>query len=220
MTRRTLKTLALAMALFVLAGCAGSKSADRRESKVTDNQETKISDDQELEVDDRRGLTFTDARDGKTYATTKIGEQVWMAENLNYAADSSWCYKDDPANCKKYGRLYTWDAAMKACPKGWHLPTREEWRALGSAIGGEAGTKLKSKEWDGSDALGFNALPAGYWYNGDFCDMGSYAHFWTATEHSYIHAYNRSLHSASSLLTWYSSLFYKDHAYSVRCVKD
>ena len=75
--------------------------------------------------------SLTDSRDGQTYKTVKIGDQVWMAENLNYAytdvpyrfyneiydetytSDStSWCYGDDPANCAKYGRLYTWAAAM------------------------------------------------------------------------------------------------------------
>lgn len=66
-----------------------------------------------------------DSRDGQEYKTVKIGEQWWMAQNLNYAytgvpfedgrytSDStSWCYADDPANCAKYGRLYTWTAAM------------------------------------------------------------------------------------------------------------
>ena len=75
--------------------------------------------------------TMTDERDGQTYKTVKIGNQTWMAENLNYAytgvpyrfydkgfdetytSDStSWCYGDDPANCDTYGRLYTWAAAM------------------------------------------------------------------------------------------------------------
>ena len=216
MTKMTLKTLAFAMALFVLAGCGKSKTSANG------------------------GPTFTDDRDGKTYATTTIGKQVWMAQNLDYKTENSFCYDDNSANCAKYGRLYTWGAAMDSaatgcgygeecavsgrvrgiCPTGWHLPTSEEWDALEKAIGEDAGAKLKSKEWDGTDAFGFDALPAGYWYNGDFLDMGSYAHFWTATEHSYIHAYNRSLHSASSLLTWYSSLLYKNHAYSVRCVKD
>ena len=68
---------------------------------------------------------LTDSRDGQTYRTVKIGGQVWMAQNLNYAyigvpfdngyytSDStSWCFDNDPANCAKYGRLYTWAAAM------------------------------------------------------------------------------------------------------------
>ena len=64
--------------------------------------------------------TLVDERDGQTYRTVIIGEQEWMAENLNYAYlqptstldSSSWCYDNDPANCETYGRLYLWSAAV------------------------------------------------------------------------------------------------------------
>lgn len=55
---------------------------------------------------------FEDARDGQTYRIVKIGDQVWMAENLNYETANSYCYDDSAEYCDKYGRLYTWAAAM------------------------------------------------------------------------------------------------------------
>ena len=68
--------------------------------------------------------------------TVTIGNQVWKAKNLNDASKGGKCYDDKPENCEKYGRLYTWEEAMKACPSGWHLPSNEEWEALVSSAGG------------------------------------------------------------------------------------
>jgi uncharacterized protein (TIGR02145 family) len=151
--------------------------------------------------------TFTDARDGKIYKTVKIGEQVWMAENLNFKTENSRCYGDDEANCKKYGRLYGCDEERtEVCPKGWHLSSREEWNILVQIAGGidVAGKKLKSKNgWEnyegkngnGTDEFGFSALPSGLFsgYTNAFAEVGSASHWWSYGGDQAI--YNREEHS-------------------------
>ena len=146
--------------------------------------------------------TMTDERDGQTYKTVTVGTQTWMAENLNYAytgvpydkdnytSDSiSWCYNNDASNCSKYGRLYTWAAAMDSagtwttngkgcgfrnecsptypvrgiCPEGWHLPSETEWDSLRTAVGGGAiaGKMLKSTSgWDDINGEHINCTDA------------------------------------------------------------
>ena len=219
---------------------------------------------------------LVDERDGQVYKTVKIGGQVWMAENLNYAytgvpynfsynndvytSDSiSWCYDNDPANCAKYGRLYTWAAAMDSvgsnrcgygktcrvasassatlvrgiCPKGWHLPSNDEWKALIVAVDGSiteytssntAGSKLKSATgWfssgNGTDSLGFSALPAANRYNrGIYGREGYSAYFWSSTENYSNPAYEVTLfydNDGASL-----GSVNKADGLSVRCIKD
>ena len=142
-----------------------------------------------------------DPRDGKTYRTVKIGNQVWMAENLNFKNKGSSCFDKKQENCDKYGRLYTWKAAQKACPAGWHLPKRQELDALmelaqkTASDESKASAVLKSKTgWtnhgkkdeSGDDLLGFNALPVGYMGdeeegNSPYISETYAAFFWSST---------------------------------------
>lgn len=142
--------------------------------------------------------TFTDPRDGKIYKIVKIGTQTWFAENLAYKADKGcWAYDNDESNVATYGYLYDWETAKKVCPKGWHLPTKEEWQTLIDFLGGKdvAGEKLKSTSgWErpntgATNISGFTALPGGYqdygWdYDdgyGPFFNMGSGGGCWWST---------------------------------------
>jgi len=170
---------------------------------------------------------FTDSRDGQKYRTVKIGGKTWMAQNLNYQPQTGnyWCYGDDNSNDSKYGRLYDWDTAKSVCPAGWHLPSREEWNDLVTAAGGGvAGKALKSVAgWEdhgnGTDSLGFSALPGGYrnYRDGSFRSVGSYGYWWIATD-GVGESYGRFMGSGYSGVG--ESTYVKREGFSVRCVQD
>jgi len=168
----------------------------------------------------RRANTFTDPRDGKTYKTVKIGEQVWMAENLAYNVKGSECYDI------KYGRLYNWNTAMKACPPGWHLPSDDEWQTLVDFAGGEdiAGKRLKTKSgWrkngNGTDDFGFAALPGGHgYYDGSVEDVGKDGYWWSSTEDGSDTAYRWNINYDYDILD--ENDYDKDYLFSIRCVQD
>ncbi len=120
--------------------------------------------------DNARG-TFVDERDGQTYKYTTIGDRKWMAQNLNFVADSgSGCrYKE---GCAEKGRVYRMDVLKSVCPSGWHSLTNDDWNDLFELMGGDsiAAFRLKSVDgWaklnrddgpSGSDDCGFSIVPA------------------------------------------------------------
>ena len=130
---------------------------------------------------------FIDQRDNQMYKMVKVGNQIWLAENLKYRTEEgSWSFYDDSTNEKKYGRLYNWETALTACPDGWHLPSDSEWKEMenyliengynydGSTSENKIGKSLAANsEWEitwfrpgiiGTDlasnnSTGFSALP-------------------------------------------------------------
>ena len=141
----TMKNLyKIAIASFALAFTACDDSTSANDDSTVCNDAVKAECPATLAAG-----TICDSRDGHVYKITTVGSQVWMAENLNYYScsikDDSWCYDDKAANCDKYGRLYSWTAAMGVdksyqtqytnltgvqrgnCPEGFHMPSEGEW---------------------------------------------------------------------------------------------
>jgi uncharacterized protein (TIGR02145 family) len=188
-------------------------------------------------------VRFTDSRDGRVYRTAKIGGQTWMAENLNYKTDSSWCYGVNDSNCGKYGRLYVWKEARNVCPSGWHLPSGREWDILAKAAGSErkrgrydfidaywygAGKTLKAgsgwndyegRSGNGDGDYGFSALPGGSRDDRRrFFNAGYHGTWWTATEDFIVGAHYRYMGYNTDHM--YERRSYFNSGFSVRCVLD
>ena len=180
--------------------------------------------------------------DISNYKTISIGEQRWMAENLDYNVEGSKCYGNSADSCAKYGRLYTWTTAMGGassssanpsgvqgvCPVGWHLPSDGEWTTLTNYVGSGAGTKLKSQSgWvdgNGTDEYGFSALPGGTdaqgsgCYGAEWCDAGFRGSWWSATAPASDGATYRTMRYDIDYVHIYT--FYKSKFFSIRCVAD
>jgi|GEM_PF-1824980 len=148
--------------------------------------------------------SFIDPRDGQTYRTIDINGQTWMVDNLNYdVGEECWFYNDDPQNAGPYGRLYTWEAAQRACPEGWRLPGIEEIRNL-------------LKQFNNNKEA-FEALTAGgetglnFSFGGSRMTNGAYSHlnevgfYWTGSTYEeaqkWYFSFNRRIHNAFTSFT-------------------
>lgn len=165
--------------------------------RFTDSRDIEIQDTVKTWFGLFTKITTRKISSKKQYKTVKIGDQIWMAENLNYASKESRCYDDLQSNCDKYGRLYPKDESLVVCPDGWHLPSIDEFKTLISTVldldktNSKAGALLRSKTgWTkrkGIDEFGFNVLPAGF-FDGDIDPeyqkhlwLGEWASFWSST---------------------------------------
>jgi uncharacterized protein (TIGR02145 family) len=178
---------------------------------------------------------------GQVYNTVLIGDQCWLAENLNYEAGYSWCFKNDSAYCNIYGRLYDWETALTVCPDGWRLPSDDDLKILegtvdsrypvgdpewdeSSSRGFDAGKNLKSiSGWydngNGTDLFGFRALPGGYRFtDGSFNDLSINGNWWSSSESDAPFVIYRGIGNRGSIVA--RNGFLKSYGFSVRCLKD
>jgi len=194
--------------------------------------------------------------EGNEYKTITIGNQTWMAENLRTTkyndgtditeitdnsvwtglSNGAYCTIDNSTNkqdIKIYGLLYNWYAVNtgRLAPKGWHIPTDEEWYTLVNYLGGIqfAGAKMKeigTTHWESpnngaNNESGFTALPSGHrdYYYGEFQYLGKYGSFWSSTP---VLTFNAWIYQLSKddddVVRWDNSS--AKEGYSVRCIKD
>lgn len=115
----------------------------------------------------------------------------WMTSNLNVRIAGSYCYGDAEENCRRYGRLYTWESARRACQllgNGWRLPTDDEWRQLAKRYGGvsadsEDKGKVAYRALLAGGGSGFDAvLGGGRTEDGQYERLAAHGFYWTATE--------------------------------------
>ncbi|MCL2284025.1 MAG: hypothetical protein FWC26_11985, partial [Fibromonadales bacterium] len=184
--------------------------------------------------------------DGEAYLAVLIGDQTWMARNLNYNANGSKCQ----SNCTTYGRMYNWATAMALsadcnantctnqiqfphrgiCPEGWHIPSDADWNLLFTVSGGTStgGYKLKaksgwndyeSKSGNGTNDYGFSALPGGSIGTNDLpYDVGNFGNWWSASEYNNSNAYRLSIGYHSENANWYFSG--KTTLFAIRCLQN
>lgn len=212
--------------------------------------------------------SFTDERDGQVYRYTTIGNQVWMAENLRYAAPYSTCSNDTSfirqyceliehncetmqcckeSLCHNFGRYYSiikggggtglidQILADTICPKGWHIPTKEDWDTLDFAMktndesNYNIATRIKSSDsvffsmskmypnqhdrtLAGTDNCALSVLPSGFMHQ-DGETLEFRASFLTTTQKSDAFIYTFIVQN----YTDYVRNYYRN---SIRCVMD
>lgn len=193
------------------------------------------------------GDLFTDPRDGQQYSTVQIGEQCWMAENLNFGNQinasedmtnngiaEKYCYDNDPANCETYGALYQWNELMQytvtegiqgLCPDGWHIPSDLEWCTLEQTV--DNSISCAAIFWRGIDggtklkaggSSDFEGLLGGYIFStGTSMQMGDFGYFWNSTMYNEYWSFFRSLGNDFPGVRRHYTSI--DHSKSVRCLK-
>lgn len=179
-----------------------------------------------------------DTRDDTQYEIIKIQNLWWMNENLNYSMPDAFCYNNEHTNCETYGKLYTFDDAMEACPTGWRLPSEKEFEKLMRFIEGDNWEGHRefyiSGTWEdwakGNNKAGLKISPSGLKHKRKFKTLGDSANFWVhqpdkVREASHIHIYLFGKKEPQRLISfWHNheiqNPIKKKRLFSVRCVRE
>ena len=158
--------------------------------------------------------TFIDERDGQEYKMVKIGELCWMGDNLNYNSFTSYCYKNTSSYCELYGRLYEWRSINDICPKGWHVPNKDDWEKLINEI---SEGSIDNGNVLSNDTTGILFQHAGFKFpRTRFAKIEKQGYFWSRSEFnrydSWAIKFDKKILKIDNLD--------KDYGFSVRCVRD
>jgi len=161
------RTCAAAVVLSVALGASGGVAATQRSA----NEHTSS-----------RTIASMRMLDGKEWTTT----------NLNVNVQPSYCYDDAEPNCRRYGRLYPWESARRACRSlgdDWRLPSDDEWRQLARRYGGVRDDSTDKGRASFIALLtggtsGFNALFGGNRSDGQYARLGEHGFYWTASDNN------------------------------------
>jgi uncharacterized protein (TIGR02145 family) len=168
-------------------------------------------------------------KSGTMYSSRRMADgKQWMTHNLDVEAAPSYCYEDAELNCRRYGRLYTWESARRGCQSlgdGWRLPTDEEWRQMAKHYGGvsedsdDKGKAAYKGLSAGGDA-GFNAvLGGGRSEDGQYARLEAHGFYWTASETDPASGWYYNFAQGGQALHRQNG-GEKPRAFSVRCVKE
>jgi len=167
-------------------------------------------------------------KDGNVYPSKRMLDgKYWLTKNLNIKVPNSYCYDNKEASCIRYGRLYTWEAAKKACgllAHEWRLPTNNEWREMSKQYGsayddsGNTGKLAYKALLEGGESQ-FNALLSGNRdSDGKYSRLDAHGFYWTATECDASEAWFFNFARGSQSL-YDQRGGDKSRAWSVRCIK-
>lgn len=160
--------------------------------------------------------TFNDTRDGNVYKTVSLANKTWFAENLKFNTANSWCYKNLDLSCESFGRMYTWEDALTACPEGWTLPNDDDFKSLITFY--QDNKKLAFAALIAGGVSGFEALMTGWrTCEGEYLDLLQDGSFWSSVERK--KKYGNYLQFQPDGGYVYMSYGYKCAAKAVRCIR-